>query len=63
MKSKQHEHRPGVRKEHLGHRKARYFRLTEGKMIVDSHGMGVRGRSMVSGLYCPKEVWLVLKMR
>lgn len=27
-------------------------------MIVARHGMGDRGRSMDSGLYCPKEVWL-----
>lgn len=56
--SKQREHRPGVRKGHLGHRKARYFLLTEGKMLVARHGMGDRGRGMDSGLYCPKEVWL-----
>lgn len=56
--SKQHEHRHGVRKGHLRHRKARYFPLTEGKMIVDRHGMGDRGGSMDSGLYFPKEVWL-----
>lgn len=56
--SKQREHRPGVRKGHLRHRKARYFLLTEGKMIVDKRGMGDRDRTMDSGLCCPKEVWL-----